>query len=133
MAPTFNYNLFAFTLILLNLSVLSGAIPYTPTQIYSGATFFDAFDFITSDPSGGWVSYVDQGTAQGLGYASASAGGATLGVDHTSYLDPAGAGRRAIRIESKLSFNKGLFIGDFAQMVSTLCKPAYQVHTSSHN
>lgn len=71
---------------------------------------------MTTEPAGGFVTYVDQATAQGLGYAKASANKVYIGVDHTSVLNPSGPGRRAVRIESKESFNQGLFIGDFSHM-----------------
>lgn len=116
MAPSLLCRYFTAVVAATAFSPLIQAVPYKLTQSYAGPTFFNNFDFITSDPTNGYVLYADQGTAQVQGYAKASADGVHLGVDHTTVLDPNGAGRRAVRIESKRTFTKGLFIGDFRHM-----------------
>lgn len=67
-----------------------GMAQYTIQSNFSGATFFDNFDFWTSwDPTFGFVQYVDQSTAQSLGMINATEGGpANFGVEHQQVLDP---------------------------------------------
>lgn len=76
---------------------------YTLQDTFSGANFFDGFDFFTgADPTHGFVNYVDRGTAQNNGLVS-TANGAYIGVDYTSPLDPSGSqgGRQSVRLTSK--------------------------------
>ncbi|OCK80932.1 glycoside hydrolase family 16 protein [Lepidopterella palustris CBS 459.81] len=77
------------------------------------SNFFDKFDFFTSsDPTNGFVSYVDQSTAQSRGLISTSSG-IYMGVDHTNVTPN---GRPSVRLTSKKSYNAGLVILDLAHM-----------------
>ena len=105
----------AFALSFLGILSAVQAIPYTLYEDFSGATFLDNFNFVTEDPSGGWVTYVDQAAAQANGYAVANSGGVYIGVDHTSVLTTA-AGRESVRIEGKNQYQNGLFIADIQHM-----------------
>lgn len=44
-----------------------------------------------------------------------------MGVDHTTYLDPAGTGRKSVRIMSQKSWTHGLFIADILHMPGGTC------------
>ena len=79
----------------------------------NGSNFFDGtyWDFITSDdPTHGYVNYVDKSTAQSKGYISTSGADKPtyIGCDHTNVAS--GRGRDSIRLESKKTYNDGLFL-----------------------
>jgi hypothetical protein len=84
---------------------------YSLTDTYSGTGFFDNFDYFYGyDPAGGFVHYVDGpgSVAQNLTYASSTS--AVLRVD-TSDTDSS-TGRLSVRVESKNTYDTGLFIFD---------------------
>lgn len=81
--------------------------------------FFDEFEFFTEpDPTEGFVKYVDQQTAMDNGYAGSSNGAVYLGVDFAS---KAVDGRNSVRLQSRKTFTKGLFVADIAHMPSSTC------------
>ncbi|GES60321.1 endo-1,3(4)-beta-glucanase [Aspergillus terreus] len=91
----------------------------------TGSSFFDKFDFFTStDPTHGYVKYVDRSTATADGLLSSSNGSVYMGVD---YKNVASGGRESVRITSKKSYTHGLFILDLAHMPGGICGtwPAY--------
>ena len=92
---------------------------------YSGASFFNGFDFFTAaDPTNGFVTYVDEADAESASLISSGVGQpATFGVDHTTTLasDGSQGGRKSVRITSQKSWTHGLFIGDIAHMPGGIC------------
>ncbi|KKK12876.1 hypothetical protein P175DRAFT_0431004 [Aspergillus ochraceoroseus IBT 24754] len=81
---------------------------------YDMATFFNRFTFYTdSDPTHGYVTYVDKATAQSAGLISTNNDSAYMGVDHTNV---ASSGRRSVRLSSTQSYHHGLFIIDLQHM-----------------
>ena len=97
---------------------------------YSGASFFDGFNFFTdADPTHGFVTYVDETTAASSGLISAATGqNAKMSVDavHTyrsdvDYSGVNGLGRPSVRIESTKSWTHGLFIADIKHMPGGIC------------
>ncbi|CAK4033977.1 glycoside hydrolase family 16 [Lecanosticta acicola] len=97
---------------------------YALQSNFSGAAFFDNFDFYDSwDPTLGFVHYVDRTTAQAFGLINASESGpATFGVEHTQILDPeANLGRASLRLISHQTWTHGLFILDLAHMPASQC------------
>ncbi|THH17556.1 hypothetical protein EW146_g3274 [Bondarzewia mesenterica] len=90
---------------------------YSQVDYHGGSTFLDDWDFFTStDPTKGYVNYVDKNTAVSSGLAYLQSDGAyVLAVDDTTTL-PSGARRNSIRISSKKTYNGGLFIADFWAM-----------------
>ena len=87
---------------------------YSLVDDYSGANFFNMFDFYTgSDPTNGYVSYVDQGTAQSQGLINTN-GPVYVGVDHTNVAS--GSGRSSVRLTSKASYTHMLAVIDLAHM-----------------
>ncbi|CAG8975865.1 hypothetical protein HYALB_00011115, partial [Hymenoscyphus albidus] len=66
--------------------------------------------------------YVSKPEASRLGLSGVSQNGATyLRVDYWSKLNPAGAGRKSVRITSKKSWTHGLFVADIAHMPGGIC------------
>lgn len=95
------------------------AAAYTLQDDYgTDTTFFDKFSFFTgSDPTHGFVKYVDRGTAQNTGLIKAD-GTIYMGVDYTN---AAPGGRQSVRISSNKVYNHGLFILDLAHMPGSIC------------
>lgn len=97
---------------------------YALQSNFSGATFFDNFNFYNSwDPTLGFVHYVDRGTAQSMGMiSSGDSEPAVFGVDDTGVYDrEANVGRASVRLESVQQWTHGLFIADLAHMPGTAC------------
>lgn len=117
---------------LVNLSIAG----YTLEDDYEPSAFFSMFNFFTvslilptiallltvskaGDPTHGYVSYVDQGTAQSGGLINTNNGAVYIGVDHTNVAS--GSGRSSVRITSSKSYNHGLIIADIAHMPGGVC------------
>ncbi|OCL03283.1 glycoside hydrolase family 16 protein [Glonium stellatum] len=97
---------------------------YTLIDSFKGNNFFDNFDFFTGpDPTTGFVDYKDNVTAHNLGLASVSNGAAFMRVDdQNTYAPPPNSnGRPSVRISSKKTYTKGLFIADIAHMPGSIC------------
>lgn len=93
---------------------------YSLSVTYDASNFFSSFDFFTdSDPTHGFVQYVDSNTANSLNLTSTLTGSVIMGVDSTE-LNPAN-GRKSVRVTSQQSFNHGLFIADIAHMPGSIC------------
>lgn len=112
---------------------------YTLIQDYTGPAFFEGFEFFTQpDPTNGYVTFVDEETANATALAgflpsssssSSSAGNNNgsanpvyLGVDSTTVLSGAGGpGRNALRMYSTRTYEHGLVIADIAHMPGGIC------------
>ncbi|KAI9741089.1 MAG: hypothetical protein M1834_002802 [Cirrosporium novae-zelandiae] len=105
--------------VFMSLSKLSVA-GYTLEDDYSTSNFFSMFDFFTeTDPTNGFVEYVDQSTAQSSGLISNNGSSIYMGVDHTNFASS--SGRQSVRITSTKSYNHGLVILDLAHMPGSVC------------
>ncbi|KAJ5921700.1 CAZyme family GH16 [Penicillium verhagenii] len=83
-------------------------------------SFFNKFDFYTStDPTNGYVNYVDNSTATSDGLVSASGSSVYIGVDHTNVAS--GNGRNSVRLTSTNTYNEGLVILDLEHMPASVC------------
>ncbi|GAA5983624.1 hypothetical protein JCM11641_007303 [Rhodosporidiobolus odoratus] len=94
---------------------------------YSGSTFFDGFRFANiSDPTHGAVSYVNTDDAWSTGLVSITSDNtAIMSIDRKSKLDY-NVRRPSVRLESKDTYNSGLFIADFSHVpVGCSAWPAY--------
>ncbi|KAL6908402.1 glycoside hydrolase family 16 protein [Trichoderma evansii] len=103
-------------------ALLAGAAnaQYSLSVTYDASNFFSSFDFFTdSDPTNGFVQYVDGDTANSLNLTSTASGSVFMGVDSTE-TNPAN-GRKSVRVTSQQSFNHGLFIADIAHMPGSIC------------
>ncbi|KAJ5563064.1 Endo-1-3(4)-beta-glucanase [Penicillium sp. DV-2018c] len=103
--------------IVIPIEVIKNRYPnYTPLNYkladdYSGRSFFDQFTFFTDDdPTKGFVIYVNESTANYLNLTYASDTSAILRVDAVT--PNATTGRNSVRIESKKTYDTGLFIFD---------------------
>lgn len=89
---------------------------YTPlnyrlVDAYQGTSFFDKFNYFSDeDPTDGFVVYVKRDAAQDLNLTYASETSAILRVD--SFTPRAVGGRNSVRIESKATYDTGLFVFD---------------------
>lgn len=82
---------------------------YTLADEYSGPTFFDQFTYFTDeDPTKGFVIYVNKSTATHLNLTYASESSAILRVDAST--PNASSGRNSVRIESRNTYDSGLFV-----------------------
>ncbi|KAF3768581.1 family 16 glycoside hydrolase [Cryphonectria parasitica EP155] len=99
------------------------ALNYTLADTYEGEDFFSLFDYYTdTDPSGGTVTYVDSETASSLNLTYASSSSAVLRVDTSDADDSSSSdssnrrdtttARSSVRVTSKTTYDKGLFIFD---------------------
>ncbi|OCK93757.1 glycoside hydrolase family 16 protein [Cenococcum geophilum 1.58] len=87
---------------------------YVLKDDYSPTNFFDSFDFFSGqDPTNGFVSYVDQSTAQSSNLINSTSSSVYMGVDHTNVTPN---GRPSVRLTSKKSYDSGLVILDLAHM-----------------
>lgn len=86
---------------------------YSLADVYEGPAFFNKFNYYSgADPTDGFVEYVDRAAAAKLNltYYSTSDDSVVLRVDNT---DPdANTGRKSVRLESKTSYDSGLFLFD---------------------
>lgn len=96
---------------------------YELVNSYAGESLLSGFNWINyPDPSNGFVAYQNQEDALGKGLYSIDpdTNVVRLGVDSTNRYD-LDEGRPSIRIESKESYEKGLFIADFLHMPPSEC------------
>ncbi|CAI7655128.1 unnamed protein product [Penicillium glandicola] len=117
-------SLSAGSLMLALLSSPVAATSYSLVETWQGKTFLDYFNFhVGSDPTNGFVNYVDKETAESSGLVKITDSGSVyLGVDHTTTLDAnGGTGRDSVRIGSKKYYNQSLVIADIAHMPGSIC------------
>jgi len=95
-------------------SAQAASSAYSIVDVFDSTNFFNEFDFFTQpDPTHGFVQYVDAATASRDGLAGFTEGGVYLGVDYTNTTT---TGRPSVRVTSKKTWTKGLFIADIAHM-----------------
>lgn len=102
-------------LLMISLSAVSSSAPYQRQIAMEGSTFFDNFAFFNrTDPTHGFVEYVDSTTALAMGLVK---GGTPSYMGAEMSTQSTGAnGRKSVRLESKLTFDRGLFILDLNHM-----------------
>lgn len=96
----------------------------SPDDVYQGNAFFEKFNFFTAaDPNAGFVQYLDQNTATNSRLTSVNdAQQVYIGVDYENVYDVnGGRGRPSIRLETKKSYQYGLFVFDLAHMPANTC------------
>ncbi|KAG9663609.1 glycoside hydrolase family 16 protein, partial [Aureobasidium melanogenum] len=110
-------------LALLPLTASAVSYSYSLQDTYAGSNFYEGFNFFTdSDPTHGFVQYVDQATAISsgiLGYGTGNT--AKWGVDDTTVLYANSTGRQSVRLEGKVNYNHGLFLADIKHMPGSIC------------
>ncbi|KAJ5618757.1 hypothetical protein N7510_002741 [Penicillium lagena] len=107
-------------LLTLGLFVYLSTAAYTLLDDYGNTdSFFDQFEFFTGeDPTSGFVTYVDQATAEASGLISSNDEAVYIGVDNTAVTT---TGRNSVRISSTNTYNQGLFILDLGHMPASAC------------
>lgn len=101
----------------------SALAAYAVADNYTGANFFDNFDYFTgADPTNGFVNYLDGPTATSEGLASInSQGQAYIGVDFNKTLDATAVGRDSVRLVSQKTYTHMLAVIDLAHMPGGIC------------
>ncbi|KAH6607586.1 glycoside hydrolase family 16 protein [Trichoderma cornu-damae] len=97
---------------------------YFLTASYAGESLLSSFNWFEGvDPSHGFVSYQSRQDALDMGLYDVDEGSGVvrLGVDSTLRYSPLDEGRPSIRIESKETYDHGLFIADFLHMPPSQC------------
>ncbi|EAW14886.1 glycoside hydrolase family 16 protein [Aspergillus clavatus NRRL 1] len=86
-------------------------LDYKLADTYAGTDFLDKFNYFSDeDPTNGFVQYVDRIAAQTLNLTYATESSVVLRVDTTTPF--AKNGRQSVRLESKRSYDTGLFVFD---------------------
>lgn len=95
---------------------------YSLATSYVGDAFVTGFNWFNgTDPSNGFVRYQSAEDAAELNlYDIRPDGTVRLGVDSANVIS-IDAGRPSVRLESKVAYDNGLFIGDFAHMPPSTC------------
>ncbi|KAK3397760.1 concanavalin A-like lectin/glucanase domain-containing protein [Sordaria brevicollis] len=97
---------------------------YTLVDLYNSKNFFSEFAFFKdSDPTHGFVKYVDYQTANNTGLIGYVPDGVKLGVDAINNISTTATGRNSVRVTSKKNYTEGLFIADIYHMPSGLYDP----------
>ena len=90
------------------------------TDVYQGNSFFDGFDFFNNtDPTNGFVNYVNKETAQHDGLIKIDKSSILMEVDNSTVIDAPNSqerGRSSVRISSKKVYESGLFLFDIEHM-----------------
>ncbi|UKZ73836.1 hypothetical protein TrVFT333_001489 [Trichoderma virens FT-333] len=97
---------------------------YVLSTSYSGESLLSSFNWFDGvDPSHGFVSYQSRQDAESMGlyHIDERTGVVRLGVDSTNSYSVTDRGRPSIRIESKETYDHGLFIADFLHMPPSEC------------
>ncbi|KAG9200781.1 hypothetical protein G6514_006637 [Epicoccum nigrum] len=98
------------------------AAAYGLIDTYDGTNWLNMFDVqAISDPTHGFVEYVNAQQAQQLGLLKTQGSQVYMGVDTTSILNPSGSGRKSVRVQSKRAYNQALVIADFAHVPGSNC------------
>ncbi|KAJ5432147.1 endo-1-3(4)-beta-glucanase [Penicillium daleae] len=110
-------------LALLASPVAAASENYQLVENWHGDSFLDYFNFHTgSDPTNGFVTYLDKSSAESAGLVKVNDGGSVyIGVDHTTTLSTTGKGRDSVRIGSKNYYDHSLVIADIAHMPGSIC------------
>ncbi|KAL3426437.1 Endo-1,3(4)-beta-glucanase-like protein 1 [Phlyctema vagabunda] len=99
-------------------------LQYSLVHEYSGSSFLDNFDFVTTHPFPFPLpSYLSRQECEELDIAFTSSTDAStiLSIDQTNNVDVDGPGRGSIRIESRDSFTLGLVVSDIMDMPGGIC------------
>ncbi|KAK2761284.1 hypothetical protein FQN54_001806 [Arachnomyces sp. PD_36] len=93
---------------------------YEVVQEYTSENFFSEFTLFTeADPTNGFVTYVDQATAEAEGLISTENNAIYMGVDYANTVTD--GGRHSVRVSSNAAWDQGLIIGDIQHMPGSIC------------
>ncbi|EUC65412.1 family 16 endo-1,3(4)-beta-glucanase from glycoside hydrolase, putative [Rhizoctonia solani AG-3 Rhs1AP] len=109
--------MFALSFVTLAAASVARAATYSVSDTFIGSSFLNGFTHeAIADPTHGRVNYVDQTTAQRLNLTYASGNTFVLRSDYTTTLNPSGAGRNSVRIQSKKQWSTHVEILDVRHM-----------------
>ncbi|KDN37767.1 hypothetical protein RSAG8_09922, partial [Rhizoctonia solani AG-8 WAC10335] len=109
--------MFALSFVTLAAASVARAATYTVSDSFIGTSFLNGFTHeAIADPTHGRVNYVSQATAQSLNLTYASGNTFILRSDYTTTLNPSGAGRNSVRIQSKKQWGTHVEILDVRHM-----------------
>ncbi|RHZ58936.1 putative GPI anchored endo-1,3(4)-beta-glucanase [Aspergillus thermomutatus] len=96
---------------------------YQLVESWQGESFINDWTFFDgSDPTNGYVTYVNQSLAEESGLVKVTSSGSFyMGVDYENTLNPNGPGRDSVRIESKKYYTEGLYVIDIEHMPGSIC------------
>ncbi|KAJ5925311.1 hypothetical protein N7454_007950 [Penicillium verhagenii] len=116
-------SLSAGSLLLLSLASTGVASQYELVETWQGQEFFDYFHFYTgADPTNGWVTYLDQASAESSGLVKVTDRGTVyIGVDHQTTLSTTGKGRDSVRVGTNKYYEHSLVVADIAHMPGSVC------------
>lgn len=105
-----------------NFGLTTGNKAYSLVTTYNSGNWMNSFQVQNiADPTDGFVTYVDQSQAESDGLYQIRGDQVYVGVDHTTVLNPNGAGRNSVRLMSNEAYTHGIIIGDFAHIPGTEC------------
>ncbi|KAF2199689.1 hypothetical protein GQ43DRAFT_419682 [Delitschia confertaspora ATCC 74209] len=105
--------------LLLTARIFSPTSAYTLVEDFSGSNFLSGFNFFSgTDPTHGFVRYLNRADAESQGLISVSDSSIYIGVDSKHQ---AANGRASVRLESKGTYSHGLFILDLEHMPGGTC------------
>lgn len=121
--PSISFSAGSLLFALLASPVTATPQSYQLVENWHGESFLDYFNFhVGSDPTKGFVTYLDKDSAESAGLIKVNDGGSVyIGVDHTTTLSPSGKGRDSVRIGSKKYYDHSLVIADLAHMPGSIC------------
>ncbi|KAK7923030.1 hypothetical protein PG985_007101 [Apiospora marii] len=97
---------------------------YQIADKYNSGNFYDKWDFITTDPNNGYSMYQTKQGAQDANLVQINKDDFYLGADYETSMPGDWhnyRGRKSVRVESRESYNHGLFIGDFSHLPKPTC------------
>ncbi|KAJ6088686.1 hypothetical protein N7486_009947 [Penicillium sp. IBT 16267x] len=120
---TSSLSLSAGSLLLISLLSPAVASEYQLVESWQGEEFFDYFHFYTgADPTNGWVTYLDQASAESSGLVKVTDQGSVyIGVDHKTTLSTSGKGRDSVRVGTTKYYEHSLVVADIAHMPGNVC------------
>ncbi|VDB89129.1 unnamed protein product [Peniophora sp. CBMAI 1063] len=90
---------------------------FTLADSYQGSDFINKWTFqAISDPTHGYVNYVDKSTAVSQGLVFASGSNFTLKADDTNVVSSSASGRNSVRIQSPNSYNSHVTVVNLSHM-----------------
>ena len=93
---------------------------FTLADSYQGQDFINDWTFqAISDPTHGYVNYVDKSTAVSQGLVFASGTNFTLKADDTNVVSSSASGRNSVRIQSPNAYNSHVTV--YVHMFHRLC------------
>ncbi|KAF8876314.1 2 beta-glucan [Infundibulicybe gibba] len=105
------------SLILLSIAAPLLAATYSQSDNIVGAGFLSAFNFeAIADPTHGRVNYVDANTAKSQNLTFTSSDTFIMRADHTTVLNPNGAGRNSVRIRSNKAYTTHVAVFNMRHM-----------------